>query len=140
MPPPPIRLKAKPESELPEISFKEEKGLEFPVIPDMPDIRPAKLAEIAPKQKQVKIPVKREIVVKETVKPMFVSVEDYNKINDHLSKLRSRLKEAEETVDKLEELKKEQEEALDSWMQSLEDIERKITKVDEVIAKHAEIS
>lgn len=140
LPPPPIRQKAKPESELPEISFKEEKGLEFPLIPDMPDIRPAKLAEISPKPKQVKVPMKREIIVNETVKPMFVSVEDYDKINDHLAKLRSRLKEAEDTVDKLEILKDEQESALDSWMQSLEEIERKITKVDEVIAKHSEIN
>ena len=106
----------------------------------MPDIRPAKLAEISPKPKQVKVPMKREIIVNETVKPMFVSVEDYDKINDHLAKLRSRLKEAEDTVDKLEILKDEQESALDSWMQSLEEIERKITKVDEVIAKHSEIN
>ncbi len=138
LPPPPIRLRAKPESELPEVSFKEEGGLEFPVIQDMPDIRPTKLEEV--KQKQVKVPVKREIVVKETINPIFVSVEDYNKINSHLSNLKSRLKEAEDTVNKLESLKAEQESALDSWMQSLEEIEKKITKVDEVIAKHAEIS
>lgn len=139
LPPPPIR-KAKLESEIPEISLNDEKSLEFPLIPDMPDIRPAELKEISPKQKPVKIPVKREIIVKESIKPVFVSVEDYNKINEHVSKLRSRLKEAEDTVEKLEHLKEEQSNALESWMQSLEEIEKKITKVDEVIAKHAEIS
>lgn len=44
------------------------------------------------------------------------------------------------SVEKLETLKEAQESALNSWMQSLEDIEKKITKVDEVLAKHSEIS
>ena len=140
LPPPPIRLRAKPESELPEISFNEEKSLDFPIIPDMPDIRPAKLEEVSPQQKKVKIPPRREIIVKESVNPLFVSIEDYNKINSHLSNLKSRLKEAEDTVDKLETLKEAQESALNSLMQSLEEIEKKITKVDEVLAKHSEIS
>lgn len=138
IPPPPTR-KPSVAGDLPDISFNNSQP-EFPLIPDMPDIRPAKIEDITPKQKRIVIPPKKETVIKKDFKPVFVSVDDYRKINDYLNRIMSRLKEAGESAKKLESIKLEHESAVNSWMQSLEDVEKKISKIDEVISRHSEIS
>ncbi len=67
--------------------------------------------------------------------PGFVSVDEYRKVMEHANKARARLFEAEELVRRLGELKVQEEREFDKWRAQLEDIEKKLSYVDSVIAK-----
>jgi hypothetical protein len=65
--------------------------------------------------------------------PLFVSVQDYQAILDNLNNMKAKLKEADESFDNLNKLKTEQKAKFDSWRKNLEDVQKKLTYVDEVI-------
>jgi hypothetical protein len=65
--------------------------------------------------------------------PLFVSVQDYQAILDGVNSIRSKLSATEDSFRKLHEVKASQDKGLEDWRASLEDIQRKLTYVDEVL-------
>lgn len=69
----------------------------------------------------------------ESIKPMFISVEDYQEILNSITVIKDALRDTEESMNRLNELKNTQEKILEDWRGHLEDAERKITYVDQAI-------
>lgn len=81
-----------------------------------------------------KEPEEKEIV-RPKIKPTFVAVEDYKRIINDTNTIRSKLMEAENFVRRLSDLKNEEERAFEKWRTQLEDVEKKLNYVDQLIAK-----
>ena len=65
--------------------------------------------------------------------PVFVRIDDYKNIIEVLDLLKSKLAEARETLDKITELKKKEDEELDRWNQELDEVERKVEFIDNTL-------
>ena len=65
--------------------------------------------------------------------PIFVSVQDYQAILNGVTAMKSKLSASEESFRKLHEIKTAQEKQLEGWRTSLEDVQKKLTYVDEVL-------
>lgn len=74
-------------------------------------------------------------VVRAMPKPAFVAVEDYKRIINDTNTIRSKLMDAENFVRRLGDLKNEEERSFERWRTLLEDIEKKLNYVDQLIAK-----
>ena len=73
--------------------------------------------------------------IPEPGKPLFVSVQDYQEILNGIQTTKQALEEAEEVITKLNDLKNAQEHIFEDWKNQMEDVERKLSYVDEVIAQ-----
>jgi len=67
--------------------------------------------------------------------PAFVAVEDYKTIINDTNIIRSKLMAAETFVKNLSDLKNEEEKSFEKWRKQLEDVEKKLTYVDQLIAE-----
>lgn len=65
--------------------------------------------------------------------PLFVSVQDYQAILNSVNGIRARLNDADESFKKLNEIKASQDKQLDDWRGYLENVQKKLTYVDEVL-------
>ena len=75
----------------------------------------------------------RRIVDGEALKPMFISIEDYQDILNSIGIIKDSLHDTENAMNRLNELKVAQERILEDWRTHIEDAERKITYIDQVI-------
>ncbi len=112
---------------------------EEPPLPELPLALPAPAEE-----REVRIfdrtirPEEREEpteTVRPPVRPTFVAVEDYKRIINDTNMIRSKLMDAENFVKRLSDLKNEEERAFEKWRVQLEDVEKKLNYVDQLIAK-----
>lgn len=78
----------------------------------------------------VREPAERKIPAK-----TFVSVNDYKQILTETNMVRQRLMSADNFVKKLTDLKLEEEKSLERWRSQLEDVEKKLAYVDQLIEK-----
>ncbi len=67
------------------------------------------------------------------VMPVFVSVEDYQAVLEHVNKMKELLADAEGHMKTLQGIKTHQEKELESWRRQLEDAEKKLSYVDELL-------
>jgi hypothetical protein len=74
-----------------------------------------------------------ELLARKEVKPIFVEVSDYKEMMERGKAIRNTLKDAEDAVARLEILKAEEERIVSEWKKQLEDVEKKISYVDEVV-------
>lgn len=119
-----------PAPELPEIPPPEEMPSRVP-FPEIPE-------ETAPIAEMPEYPAPVEEKPERIRKPLgalFVAMDEYQKILDDSNKVRAKLMEAEEFVQHLKELKDEEEKTFARWRSHLEDVERKLTKIDRLLAK-----
>lgn len=143
---PPLPTEIAPEMPL------EEAAPDIPPLPTVPEH--AEIPKV-PKHIETPMPVverKGEIVFDKTVseeklqvevpeeavelsKPLFVSVQDYQEILNGIQTTKHALEEAEEVINKLNDLKNAQERIFEDWKNQMEDVERKLSYVDEVIAQ-----
>lgn len=65
----------------------------------------------------------------------FVAVEDYRRIVNDTNVVRSKLLDAENFVKRLTELRNDEERSLERWRTQLEDVEKKLAYVDQLIEK-----
>ncbi|MBW2970180.1 hypothetical protein KY309_03190 [Candidatus Woesearchaeota archaeon] len=131
-PPPPMPAAPEIQGDIEEIR-PTEIGPE-PEIPELPPALPApeiykKPAEPAWEKEEEKIEVRPPL------KPTFVAIEDYKRIINDTNTIRAKLMEAENFVRKLGDLKNEEERAFEKWRTQLEDVEKKLGYVDQLIAK-----
>ena len=66
-------------------------------------------------------------------KPFFVKVDDYRSILEGTTLIKNNLKEADEIISRLNELKNEGDREFEKWREKLEDVQRKLIYVDKVI-------
>lgn len=124
-----------PTPELPPLPKPEEKPAEIPT-PEIPTPQPVewKPEEIPRVEEALPIEEKPERARK-PVGPVFVAMDEYQKILDDSNKVRAKLMEAEEFIKRLQELKDEEEKTFDRWRAHLEDVERKLTRIDKLLGK-----
>ena len=65
--------------------------------------------------------------------PLFVSVQDYQAVLNGVSSIRAKLGMSDDSFKKLQEIKHAQDKSLETWRGTLEDVQRKLTYVDEVL-------
>jgi len=63
--------------------------------------------------------------------PIFVKVDEYNKILQTLEMIKGKVNEAKATLENIKELKKEEDSEIDLWSVTLQDIEKKLNDMDQ---------
>lgn len=63
--------------------------------------------------------------------PVFVKIESYKEVLDIIGLVKSRLQEARDILERINDLKKQEDAAVDTWRAALEEIERRVDKIDE---------
>ena len=67
------------------------------------------------------------------MRPANLSVDDYQQVLGSIGYIRSKLEDAEELIKKLNHLKIAEEKEFESWRSQLEDVQRKLAYVEDVI-------
>ena len=62
--------------------------------------------------------------------PVFVKVEEYEKVVNLVKEVRQRLDEAKETLSKITELKNEEDHQLEMWQNTLGEVEKKVDFIE----------
>lgn len=100
----------------------------FSMPEQLPELPEFKLMQQPSEKKE------RAEVVRPSIRPTFVAVDDYKRIINDTNIIRSKLIAADDFVKKLGDLKNEEERAIDRWRHQLEDVEKKLNYVDQLIA------
>ena len=103
------------------------------IEPLIPEVAPEEAAPEVPMEEAM--PIEERETVRKPVGPAFVSVDEYRNILEHSNRVRAKLDEADEFVNRLVEIKSEEEKAFDRWRSQLEEIERKLGQIDRIISK-----
>jgi hypothetical protein len=118
-------------------------------LPELPPALPAPRADIRPIQMPVEeeheepkdiiydrtINPQEEKPVIRTEKPSFIAVDDYRRIITDTNTVRAKLMNAENFARRLSDIKNTEERAFEKWQGYLEDVEKKMNYVDQLIAK-----
>ena len=127
-----------PESVAPRsIAFEEIKPL--PQLGALPSLTPVEApeesvpVETAPAAVEAALP--GEIEVLAPVGPIYVSAEEYQRVLEDANVIRAKLLESEEVVKSIAELRKQEERELDTWRKALNDVERKLSAVDNLLER-----
>lgn len=136
--------KEEPPSDFPEMESREEESF-LPEPPRPEDVLkeelpvPSKIldeSEAAPEvfdrtiEEEVPMPVSRP-----RLKPIFVGVDEYSKINEDANVIRGKIMEADDFVKRLNQLKTKETELISNWKSRLEDLDKKLNFVDELVGK-----
>ena len=110
-------------------------------LPDFPPALPAPAEEkevtvfdkTIPQEAVESPPKEPEVTVRVLPHPTFIAVEDYKRIVNATNSIRAHLMNAEDFAKKLTELKADEERSLERWRLQLEDVEKKLGYVDQLI-------
>ena len=64
---------------------------------------------------------------------VFVKVSEYNDLLDIVALINEKVKEARNILEKIYDLKNQEDSELDNWKNSLDDVERKLKYIDQVL-------
>jgi len=64
---------------------------------------------------------------------VFVKMDEYNDLLDIIALINKKIKEAREILEKIYDLKNQEDYELESWKNSLNDVERKLKYIDQVL-------
>ncbi|HLD33481.1 MAG TPA: hypothetical protein VJB66_02060 [Candidatus Nanoarchaeia archaeon] len=67
--------------------------------------------------------------------PVFVKVEDYKDALDVMNMIRLKIEDAKRTLEKIQELKSEEDTELELWHTTIEEVERKIDFIDKTLSE-----
>lgn len=141
LPPPPQRVPERPMSDfepirppmMPEpMEFEDE----LPPLPELPEFKPDVYPEPVPfEPPRLEMPAREEEVPKRVLPSRsFVAVEDYKQILQQSNFVRERLMEAENMIKQLKEIKEHEDGLFEKWRVHVEQIERKLSHVDQVLS------
>ncbi len=65
--------------------------------------------------------------------PVFVKIDEYKDVLEVMNLIRSRIKDAKETLARVNEIKNEEDAELELWSTTLDDIERKVDFADRTL-------
>ncbi|MEM3373811.1 MAG: hypothetical protein QW757_05235 [Candidatus Woesearchaeota archaeon] len=66
-------------------------------------------------------------------KNVFIKIDEYNEILDIIALINAKVKEAKILLEKINELKNQEDLEIDNWKNSIDDIERKLKFVDQTL-------
>lgn len=69
--------------------------------------------------------------------PIFVKIDQYRELTDVLNNIDAKIKEANETLSKLEKLKAEEDAQLAAWAASLEDVKARSAELNSALFTNA---
>jgi len=134
-------------SEMPEIkpSAEEKKPSGMPEFPEVPkeeaeEMPEEKIEEVKEAEKPAIFEEKAEAIEKpapagEIAAPKFVTALSFQTVLTEADAIRSSIRETENIIARINSLKKEEEKEFGSWRAQLEDVEKKLSYIDEVIFK-----
>lgn len=67
--------------------------------------------------------------------PVFVKIDEYKDIADIMTLMREKLRQAKFLLDKIAELKAQEDAELATWAKELEDVESRVASVDKVLSE-----
>ncbi len=111
---------------------------EHPAMPKMPPAEEFMLRKPMPEMPKLSPEMgnlRQESMPKarENIEPIFIEIGDYQAILERSKKIKNTLKGAEESVMRLGNIKAEEERIISEWKKQIEDVEKKITYVDEAV-------
>jgi hypothetical protein len=62
--------------------------------------------------------------------PIFIKIEDYKDVLDIINLIKHKIKEAQSNLEKITEIKKQEDNEIELWSHTLEEIEKKIDYID----------
>ena len=65
--------------------------------------------------------------------PIYVRIEEYKDVLDVINMVKNKLKEARDTLNRINELKNEEDIELEKWEQGLDQVERRMEYIDKVM-------
>lgn len=65
--------------------------------------------------------------------PVYVKIDEYKEVLDLLKIIRARLEEAKETLNRINELKNNEDSELEGWGSDIDEVERKIDFIDRAL-------
>ncbi len=92
-------------------------------MPNLPPIGPPKIGPDVEETHEIFNHAKKE-------KTMFVKVEEYHKAIKAIEKIKAKIEESQKVLDKLKELKDEEDMELETWQHNLEELKEKLLEVD----------
>ena len=135
LPPPPLPLKPSSfEEEIPSIRPLE-RAEELPLPVSQEDTFEAQQEFVSPEEKSEPIFTDRTERVSVAPRRLFVSVDDYKKVMQGTNVIRAKLIETESAIKRLSALTTEETHIIEKWSKELADVERKLSRVDQVVAK-----
>jgi hypothetical protein len=114
--------------QLPEMPEEAPGSMELPV--SMP--AEAETHEEAPETYEAPMP-ETEAPAMPRKEPLFVNIDDYQDVLTSINYVRSKLGEAEDLVRKLNDIKAVEEKNFEAWRNQLEDVQRKLSYVENVV-------
>jgi len=67
--------------------------------------------------------------------PVFVRVEDYKDALDVMNMIRMKIEDAKRTLEKVRELKSEEDTELELWHTTIDEVERKVDFIDKTLSE-----
>ena len=67
--------------------------------------------------------------------PIYVKIDEYNKVLDTIGVIKNKIQEAEMTLNRIEKLRYEENTEIDMWNSELREVESKLRHVDELMFK-----
>lgn len=67
--------------------------------------------------------------------PVFVKIEEYKDIADIMTLMREKLQQAKFLLDKIAELKAQEDSELATWVKELEDVETRVASIDRALSQ-----
>lgn len=129
--------KKEPKHDLPPFKPMDE-SLDAPRFPEFekeefPSYKPAVSEDTIPE-----IPIRKPSLLRDSSTdeldrrmPVFVKINKYKAVKTSLNDVKNLLKGAERAIEKLEEIKREEDEELSIWHQNLEEIKERLVIIDE---------
>ena len=135
LPPPPLPLKTSSfEDEIPSIRPPENSEItSFPITEE--EKQEYTPLEETPEEKNSPVFVEKPERISVAPKRLFVSVDDYKKVMQGTNVIRAKLIETESAVKRLASFASEETQIIEKWLKELAEIERKLSRVDQTIAK-----
>lgn len=65
--------------------------------------------------------------------PLFVKLEKYEEISRSLHMIRAKLDEAQSSLEKIKDLKSQEDKEMESWNQELQRIQEKVSKIEDTL-------
>ena len=67
-------------------------------------------------------------------KPLFIKIDEYDELKDTIRLIKGKVNEARSILDKISQLKHEEESELDVWRNELDNVDKKIGLISETLS------
>ena len=69
-------------------------------------------------------------------KPMFVKIEEFKEIEDTMELVKNKINDAKNSLNKIENLKRDEENEISQWKYELEEIQKKVISIEQRLSEN----